>query len=242
MMRVNGISRVNSGRVALALLSVLLLATGSCATAQKKPEKSTEPASVLSDEYADLLRVHRPDLAERWSRPIPEEVLFVPLSAETIPAHERALRALLDRAVSLPASPVADSLRARLAYEIAQTATGGALRTDPLLWLEIVASAARAPFAWDTTAGCREVGRAVPQLERIPEALRGAAVMMRGLPAPDASAFEMAVARAEEVFRRELPRRARGCREGRLVGQFVEADSTAAASLASFRRLLYPAP
>ena len=237
MKHANGILRVSA-----AVAVVTLLVTGACATAQKKPTKSSEPAMVLSDEYANLLRAHRPDLAERWSRPIPEEVLFVPLNAETIPAHERALGALLDKAGALPSSPVADSLRARLAYEMTQTAAGGALRSDPLLWLEIVASAARAPFAWDTTAGCREVDRAITQLERIPEALRGAAVMMRGLPAPDAAAFEMAVAQAEDVFRRELPRKARGCREGRLVGQFVEADSVAAASLASFRRLLYPAP
>ena len=237
-----GIRRGLTALAAAALLGVLLLGSGACATAPKKPRKSSDPATALAQDYSELLRVHRPDLAARWSPPGSEEIQFEPLVAERVVAHERALRGLLDRANALPASERADTLRARLTLELEQTAAGGALYRSPLVWLEIVEAAARSPFLHDSTAGCREVDRAIPQLERIPEALRGAAVMMRGAPPLDPAAFEEAMARTEQVFRRELPARARACREGRLVAQFVEADSLAAASLAGFRRLLYPAP
>ena len=242
MSRVLRIRRSLTALAAAACVGLWWLAMGSCATAPKKPRRSSDPTAALAQDYAQLLRVHRPDLAARWSPPGSEDIQFEPLVAERTVAHERALRGLLDRANALPASERADTLRARLTLELEQTTAGGALYRSPLVWLEIVEAAARSPFLHDSTAGCREVDRAIPQLERIPEALRGAAVMMRGVPPLDPAAFEQAMARTEQVFRRELPARARACREGRLVAQFVEADSLAAASLAGFRRLLYPAP
>ena len=232
-------SRAATGRVALLVLA-LVAALPAASAAKKKPKPSADPAASLAAEHAQLLRRHRPDLAARWTRPAPDEVVFEPLDGGTAAAHERTLRAMMDRARGLPAAPAADTLRARIALELEQTAPGGALHRDALLWLGIVESAARAPFLYDSTAGCREVDRAVRQLERIPEALRGAAVMMRGSPPPDSVAFEEGLTRAEQVFRSELPRRARGCRDGRLQGVFVEADSIAAASLAGFRRLVRP--
>jgi hypothetical protein len=227
----------------VALLVVLLLAAGpGVSTAKKKPKPPPDPALALAAEHAQLIRRHRPDLAERWAAPIPDEVLFEPLDVTNAATHERALRSLASRAGGLPATPAADSLRNRLELELAQTAPGGALHTDALLWLGIVEAAARLPFAYDSTAGCREVDRSVRQLERIPEALRGAAVMMRGAPPPEPEPFEAGLTRTERVFRHELPRRTKACKEGRLLAEFVEADSLAAASLAGFRRLLLPGP
>lgn len=241
LMRATGSSVVFPRRAAAVWLALVLALPVGCAG--KKPPKSlSDPASSLRTEYSHLLRVHRPDLAERWLAPTPDEVAFVPVDAISVSDHEQTLRGLLERSHGLPASSDADSLRARIAQELEQTAPGGALRTDPLVWLDIVQAAARAPFAYDSTPGCREVDRSVRQLERIPEALRGAAVMLRGTPMQDPAAFEAGLTRAEWVFRRDLPSRTKACKEGRLLAEFVQADSLAAASLAGFRRLLVPGP
>jgi hypothetical protein len=240
MSRAHATARRRAALAGSVLLAALLLVAGSCATAPKKPSRPSGPAGALTDEYARLLHVHRPDLAARWAQYVQDDIVFEPLVSERLPAHERTLRTLLERTNALPASEAADTLRTRISLELTQTVAGGALHRDALLWLEIVEAAARAPFAHDSTPGCREVDRVVDQLERIPEALRGAAVMMRGTPPPDAVVLEAGLTRAEEVLRRELPRRARGCRDGRLIGRFVEADTLAAASLAGFRRLVLP--
>jgi hypothetical protein len=227
---------------AAACLLVLVLALPAACAGRKPPKQAQGPAFTVSSEHVQLLRRHRPDLAERWTTPVPEEVPFEPLDINTVAGHEKSLRGLLDRARALPASVEVDSLRARLTFELEQTAPGGALRTDPLLWLAIVEAAAREPFAYDSTAGCREVERAMRQFDRIPEALRGAAVLMSGTPPPDPVAFEAALTRVEWVFRHDLPHRTKACKEGRLLADFVEADTLAAASLAGFRRLLVSGP
>ena len=226
---------------AFALALVVLGLPAACA-GRKPPKQAQGPAFTVASEHALLLRRHRPDLAERWTAPSPDEVPFEPLDINTVAAHEQSLRGLLERARALPASADADSLQARLTLELEQTVPGGALRTDPLLWLAIIEAAARAPFAYDSTAGCREVERAMRQFELIPEALRGAAVLMRGAPPPDPAAFEAGLTRVEWVFRRDLPSRTKACKEGRLLADFVQADTLAAASLAGFRRLLVPEP
>lgn len=227
---------------AAACLLLLVLALSAACAGRKPPKQAQGPALTVSSEYAQLLRRHRPDLAERWTRPVPEEVPFEPLDINTVAGHEQKLRGLLDRARALPAAEESDSLRSRLSFELEQTVPGGALRTDPLLWLDIVEAAARAPFAYDSTAGCREVERAMRRFESIPEALRGAAVLMRGSPPPDPAAFEAGLTRVEWVFRHDLPRRTKACKEGRLLADFVQADTLAAASLAGFRRLLVSGP
>ncbi len=243
MSRVQATSRRAATRWwAASLLAALLAAGSGCAAGRKAAKPPADPAAALTAEHAGLLRRHRPDLAERWTKPSPEDVRFEPLSVTTTAGHEQTLRGLLQRARALPTTPEADSLRSRLALELEQTAPGGALHTDALLWLGIVEAAARAPFAYDSTAGCREVDRAVEQLQRIPEALRGAAVIMSGAPPPDPVAFEAGLTRAEQVFRHDLPSRTKACREGRLLAEFVEADTLAAASLAGFRRLLQSGP
>jgi len=227
---------------AAACVLVLVLALPAACAGRKPPKQAQGSALTVSSEHAQLLRRHRPDLAERWATPVPEDVPFEPLDLNNVAGHEQSLRGLLDRAKALPASAETDSLRARLTFELEQTVPGGALRTDPLLWLAIVEAAARAPFAYDSTAGCREVERAMRQFERIPEALRGAALLMHGAPSPDPAAFEEGLTRVEWVFRHDLPRRTKACKEGRLLADFVQADTLAAASLAGFRRLLVPEP
>jgi hypothetical protein len=226
---------------AAACLLVLVLALPTACAGRKPPKQAQGPALTVSSEHALLLRRHRPDLAERWARRSRRGAVRAarpqhrggPRAVASRPARPRACAACLGDA---------DSLRARLTFELEQTVPGGALRTDPLLWLAIVEAAARAPFAYDSTAGCREVERAMRQFERIPEALRGAALLMRGAPSPDPAAFEAGLTRVEWVFRHDLPRRTKACKEGRLLADFVQADTLAAASLAGFRRLLVPEP
>jgi hypothetical protein len=166
-------------------------------------------------------------------------VPFVALDAASLPAHERTLRALLAEAQALPASPAADSLRARLTAELSDCAPDGVLRTDALLWLDIVAAAARAPLVAGKLSACTRSHHASQQLVRLPEALRGAAVLTSGHP-PDPVAFENRVAIVERFFRQELPERTGACMETRRRAEFVEADSLAAASLAKFRRWVLP--
>lgn len=229
---------------ALAAATPAKKAATPAARAPEKPEAeratyATLTLTRLENRYAQSLARHRPDLAERYGS-TPYSVKFVPLDEASIGAHVRSLRLLLAEADTLPASGRADSLRARLRREIAETVPGGALRRDAFLWLDIVDAAARAPFALGTASGCDRTRRGALQLRTVPEALRGATVLMRGAAAPDETALEARLTRLEQLFRLDLPARTEPCKEGRRRAEFVEADSLAAASLAQFRRWLSP--
>ncbi len=202
-----------------------------------KPSSTALALTRLTDRYAQLLWRHRPDLAERYGA-APYSVRFVPLDEVTLAAHVRELRQLSAAADTLPAGTAADSLRARVQRELAECASGGALRRDALLWLDIVAAAARAPFALGAPNGCDRTHRAALQLRVLPEALRSATVLMRGAPAPDPAVFEGRLGQVEQLLRTDLPSRTEACKESRRRAEFVEADSLAAASLAQFRRWL----
>jgi hypothetical protein len=76
------------------------------------------------------------------------------------------------------------------------------------------------------------------QLRTLPEALRGAIVLMRTAMPPDAAALEARLTRLETLLRTDLPARTEPCKESRHRGEFVEADSLAAASLAQYRHWL----
>lgn len=223
---------------AIAVVSAPPARAASPATTNRSPaERALEG---LETRYARLLTERRPDLAERYYGATPYDVRFTPLDEATLDAHLRMLERLLAEAGSLPAGPRADSLRARLGREITQSAPGGALRRDPLLWLDVVDAAARAPFAFGSATGCDRTHRATLQLRTLPEALRGATVLLRGAKAPDAAALEDRIARLERLLRQDLPARSEPCRDSRRRGEFVEADSLAAAFLAEFRRWLSP--
>lgn len=218
----------------LAWLAAGLVGSG-VARAEHRVRTSAERGeAALAERYATLLTRHRPDLAERYGVTVPR-VPFVALDAAKLPVHEQTLRALLAEAQALPASPRADSLRTRIAAELAQSGAAGALRGDALLWLDIVAAAARAPYLSGRAGDCSRVAHVQRQLRLIPEALRSAAVLTAGHE-PDAVAFETRVASVEALLRQGLPMRTEPCKESRRRGEFVEADSLAAASLAHFRR------
>jgi hypothetical protein len=193
--------------------------------------------SQLETHYAQRLAQHRPDLAARYGTP-PYNTPFVPLDETNAEAHLGELRHMLADAETLPAGARADTLRARLRREIADTGPGGALREDPLLWLDVIEAAARAPFAVGSPNGCERTHRATLQLRTLPEALRGAIVLMRTAPHPDAAALEDRLARVERLLRTDLPARTEPCKESGYRAEFVEADSLAAASLAQYRHWL----
>ena len=218
----------------LVLFAASLVSAGVARAEHPARASAERRTAALGDRYATLLTRHRPDLAERYGVTVPR-VPFVALDAAKLPLHEQTLRALLAEAQALPASPGADSLRARIVAELAQSDDDGALRRDALLWLDIVAAAARAPYLSGRASACSRVAHAQRQLRRIPEALRSAAVLTAGHE-PDAVAFETRVATVEAFLRHDLPARTEPCKESRRRGEFVEADSLAAASLASFRR------
>lgn len=221
-------------------VGLLVLAVAGLAATGAKP--AADPSASLFTRYARLLVLHRPDLAARWGASDRSVAAFEPLTESTLARHLASLEALRREAESLPATARADTLRARLALEIGQSAAGGALRTDAFLWLDIVEAATRAPFAADGAGGCRQIQRATLQLRRVPEALRSGAVLMRGAPGPEPAAFERRLTELEHWFRRELPERTKPCREARRLAEFVEADTLAAASLRDFRHRVLPAP
>ena len=212
--------------------------------AQREPHRDTSLPG-LQTRFESLLAIHRPDLAQRYALPA-RSAPFVPLNEATIDEHEAELRFLLAAADSIErgggarsgASARADTLRARIARELEETAPGGALRRDALLWLDIVAAAASAPFESGPTVGCDRTHRAALHLRAVPEALRGAAVLMRGANPPDPQVFESRLASLEGLLRRDLPARTDACKEGRRLAEFAEADTLAAASLNVFRRSL----
>ena len=237
-------------------LAALLLAAALCvhatATAAPKPAATKAPRSTravaharsglpdsiavlrLESRYAPLAWRHRPDLAEQWGL-APYSVRFQGLDEASLDAHHRELRRLLSAADTLPAGPRADSLRAHLRRDLAEAAPGGVLRRDALVWLDIVAAAARAPFALGSVHGCDRTRRATLQLTAIPEALRAAIVLLRGSSHPDPTQLEARLAGVERLLRDDLPKRTEACKESRRLAEFVEADSLAAASLAQFR-------
>ncbi|MFI5279207.1 MAG: hypothetical protein ACHQU1_01830 [Gemmatimonadales bacterium] len=202
-----------------------------------QPTEADQLLSQLEIHYAQRLAQHRPDLAERYRTP-PYNTPFVPIDEASAEAHLSELRSMLADAETLPAGARADTLRARLRREIADTGPGGALRQDPLLWLDVIGAAARAPFGVGSSNGCDRTRRATLQLRTLPEALRGAIVLMRTAPLPDPAALEDRLTRVERLLRTDLPARTEPCKESRYRAEFVEADSLAAASLAQYRHWL----
>ncbi len=232
-------------RIALVVLLALAPAARSHAApaARRAASGRPDPGALLLERlqtrYAQLLARHRPDLGARYGATA-YSVRFEPLDEPTAPVHVRALRALLAECSAAPAGAATDSLRERIGREIAETEPGGALHHDALLWLDVVEAAALAPWALGPATGCDRTHRGALQLRTLPEALRGAAVLMRGSKAPDPVAFEARLTALETLLRRELPRRTEACKESRRLAEFAEADSLAAASIAEFRRLLSP--
>jgi hypothetical protein len=219
----------------------LLLALA-CFAALAQAAPPPDPTEPLQARYARLLVRHRPDLAARWGAHDRAGGGFVPLTESSLAAHVRSLETLLAGARALPASPRADTLRARLELELAQCREGGALRSDPFTWLDIVEAAVRTAVTSEPPGGCRQVQRATLELRRIPEALRSGAILMRGSRPPEPVAFERRLTEVEQLFREDLPARTRACKEARRLAEFVEADTLAAASLMDFRHRLLPGP
>jgi hypothetical protein len=225
-------------RAGALLATLLLLAAAPRANAANARTPDERALARLTERHAVLLTRHRPDLGERYGALLPR-VPFVALDAASLPGHVRTLRAMRAEAQALASSATVDSLRARLDAEIAESVEGGTLSTDALLWLDIVAAAARVPFDAGRASDCTRSHHAARQLLRIPESLRGAAVLTAGHP-PDPAAFESKVSAVENLLRHDLPERTRACMETRRRAAFVEADSLAAASLAQFRRWVLP--
>jgi hypothetical protein len=189
--------------------------------------------------YAQLLSVRRPDLAAGYGLPSRNDT-FEPLSESDLPTHIQDLNLMLADLDKVPASPRADTLRARLTRELLQYGPEGAIRRDPFLWMDLLQAAVMAPLAGQQTAGCDEVHKIELRLRTFPEALRGASVLMKNAPAPDSAAFEQRIARLEFFLRSDLPARTDACKDGRRLADFTEADTLAAASLMEFRRSLVP--
>jgi len=229
--RARGVLRLAAG--------LLLLASPLGAASRKRAVDGASSVDAIERRYATLLLDHRPDLAARYGAHggDPKQYRrFVALDETSIDAHVTSLHRLRAQAAALPATPRADTLLARLDREIAESSPGGGLRTDPALWLDIVEAAVRAQVADSTRGPCERSRRATLALVRVPEALRGATVLMRGAPPPDETVLEARLTRVEQFFRRDVPARTEACKEGHRRAELVEADSLAAASLAQFRR------
>jgi hypothetical protein len=222
--------------LALAVLPSLVgLATAST------PEAPAN-LSRLESRHAELLARYRPDLAENWGIEVPVGEVFVGLAEPSIDAHARVLKSMLAQVKALPSDARSESLCTRLERELAEAGKDGALRRDAILWLDIVAAAARAPLTTGPASGCSRTTRVTRQLRAVPEALRSAAILMRGAHPPNPRAFEERIGRVEWLFRRDLPARTEACREPRRLVEFVRADTLAARALASFRRRVVAGP
>lgn len=247
-------SPVRGRRLASIALVFMAFVCGPLAPAAAAPASRAKPAPakpagkpklgrVLPDSiaisrleglHAQALWRHRPDLAEAWGVK-PYSLRFTPLDEATLDAHVRAARHLLAATDTLATSARRDTLRARLERDLADCAPGGALRRDALVWLDIVAAAVRAPFALGSASGCDRTRRATLQLAMVPEALRGAIVLLRGAVPPAPATLEPRLTSVEQLLRADLPKRTEACKESRRLAEFVEADTLAAASLAQFR-------
>ena len=225
------------------LLSVLAL-LGACAArnATPKPPSAKQSEATLDHVesfYTQLLAVRRPDLAASYGVP-PKNETFEPLSESDLPAHVEDLNLMLADLDKVAPSPRADTLRTRLSRELLQYGPEGAIRRDPMVWLDILQAAVMAPLGGKPLVGCDETHRIELRLRTFPEALRGASVLMRNAPLPDSAAFVQRIARFEFFLRSDLPARTDACKDGRRLADFTEADTLAAASLMEFRRSLAP--
>jgi hypothetical protein len=225
------------------LLAVL---AASCAHRGSSPD----PAEVTSAHddavlnhvesfYTLLLATRRPDLAGRYATP-PQTADFDPLNEGDLAGHVNDLNLMLTDLGKVAPNPRADTLRARITRELAECAPDGALRREPMLWIDILEAAVTAPYSGGSKPGCDQTQRTEERLRKFPEALRGAAVMLRDAPKPDSAAFDARIARLEALLRRDLPARTDACKDGHRLAGFAEADTLAAASLQEFRRSLAP--
>jgi hypothetical protein len=233
-------------RFALSLILAALALCGACAarnasSSKESPTTKASGATITHVEtfYTRLLAIRRPDLAASYGLAHHDET-FEPLSESDLTTHIEDLNLMLADLDKVPASPRADTLRARLTRELLQYGPEGAIRRDPFLWMDILQAAVMAPLAGAPTGGCDETSRIEQRLRTFPEALRGASVLMRNAPAPDSAAFEQRIARFEFFLRSDLPARTDACKDGRRLAGFTEADTLAAASLLEFRRSLAP--
>jgi hypothetical protein len=230
---------VRAARRLRSLVALLGFAASAAAAATRDVPADL---SRLESSHVELLARYRPDLAANWGVELPPGITFVGLSEPTIEAHVRLLRAMLTQVKALPANARSESLCTRLEWQIAEADKGGALRRDALLWLDIVAAAARAPLTTGPASGCSRTNRVTRQLRAVPEALRSAAILMRGAHPPNPRAFEDRVGRVEWLFRRDLPARTEVCKEPRRLVEFARADTLAARALATFRRRVITGP
>jgi hypothetical protein len=234
-------------RLALSLSTLLLL--GACAARHASSSKSpTNVKAVKGGDatlqhvesfWARLLAIRRPDLAAAYAMP-PREEAFEALSESDIATHDQDLNLMLTDLDQVAPSPRADSLRMRIRRELRQYEPDGAIRRDPLLWMDILQAAVMAPLAGNPTGGCDETHKIEVRLRQFPEALRGASVLMRNAPLPDSVAFTQRIARFEFFLRSDLTARTDACKDGKRLADFTEADTLAAASLMEFRRSLAP--
>ena len=235
--------RLRSG---LSLFFAALTLGGACAARNASSPKAPAPTKAseatlthVESFYVRLLAIRRPDLAASYGLP-PREETFEPLSESDLATHVQDLNLMLADLDRVPPNPRADTLRARLTRELLQYGPEGAIRRDPFLWMDILQAAVMAPLAGQPMGGCDETHKIEIRLRTFPEALRGAAVLMRNAPAPDSAAFEQRIARFEFFLRSDLPARTDACKDGRRLAEFTEADTLAAASLLEFRRSLAP--
>lgn len=232
-------------RSALSLAFAVLVVCFACAAKKTSTPKTQSPKASeatldhVEAFYVRLLAIRRPDLALAYGLPSREET-FEALSESDLASHVQDLSLMLSDLDKVAPSPRADTLRARLSRELAQYGADGAIHRDPFLWMDILQAAVMAPLAGNPVGGCDETHKIEIRLRTFPEALRGAAVLMRNAPAPDSAMFRQRVARFEFFLRSDLTARTDACKDGRRLADFTEADTLAAASLLEFRRSLVP--
>ena len=232
----------------LFMLSALALLGACAARKPSSPSPPPVPKNTRQSEatlthvetfYSQLLAVRRPDLAASYGLP-PKNETFEPLSESDLPSHVEDLNLMLADLDRVPPSLRADSLRMRLRRELAQYGPDGAIRRDPMVWLDILQAAVMAPLAGKPIVDCDETRKIEVRLRTFPEALRGASVLLRNAPLPESALFVQRIARFEFFLRSDLPARTDACKDGRRLAEFTEADTLAAASLMEFGRSLAP--
>ncbi len=132
-----------------------------------------------------------------------------------------------------------DSLRARVARELAPHESGAWAR-DPALYLELGPGAVFESARLRGAGACARTRHATRRMRALPEVLRAARVTLRALPVANAAVAESLAApwRAAMDSLRALPARLAACREPSREADLVEADSLAIAACGRFVRFL----
>ncbi len=211
------------------LVAALLLAA--CASPVASAAEGGRAVPALAREWFAFLEQRRPERASPLGSARAAARVAV-LDDATLAADAAWIASFRARLAAAAAANRAedDDRRALLAWcaaESAAVAPGGRWWRDPGAVIEALDDAVSEAGTLARPGACERAGRTIARLRAVPDALRGAQVVLR---VPERGATERAIARLDTTiarWRTALPTRFAACRESYRQASLIEADTLA---------------